>query len=182
MKVNWKALIISILIPLAAGALAGFLTMGGMESFASMNQPPLSPPAWLFPIVWTILYTLMGISSYLIYTGESQKRQRSVQSVEENKRKEDESRKKNTEKNKAKSQALTTYGYQLLVNFLWPVFFFNFQWYFFSFLWLAFLWIFVAKMILEFGQISKTAALLNVPYLLWLSFAGYLNLGVWLLN
>ncbi|MBQ9989684.1 MAG: tryptophan-rich sensory protein [Lachnospiraceae bacterium] len=154
MKVNWKALIISILIPLATGALAGFLTMGGMESYASMNQPPLSPPVWLFPIVWTVLYILMGVSSYLIYVSEAD----------------------------SKSQALTTYIYQLIVNFLWPVFFFNFQWYFFSFLWLALLWILVAKMILEFGQISKIAAILNVPYLLWLSFAGYLNLGVWLLN
>ena len=96
----------------------------------------------------------MGISSYLIYSSESD----------------------------AESRALSTYGYQLLVNFLWPVFFFNFGWYFFAFLWLAFLWILVAKMILEFGGISKIAALLNLPYLLWLSFAGYLNLGVWLLN
>lgn len=162
MKVNWKAFIISILIPLAVGALAGFLTMGGMESFKTLNQPPLSPPAWLFPVAWTILYILMGISSYLIYVSETTN--------------------KNTRENIGKSQALSTYGYQLIVNFLWPVFFFNFQWYFFSFLWLAFLWVLVAKMILEFGQISKIAALLNVPYLLWLSFAGYLNLGVWLLN
>lgn len=153
---------ISILIPLAVGALAGFLTMGGMESFAMLNKPPLSPPAWLFPVAWTILYILMGISSYLIYVSETTN--------------------KNTKENIEKSQALSTYGYQLLVNFLWPVFFFNFQWYFFSFLWLAFLWILTAKMIWEFGQISKTAALLNIPYLLWLSFAGYLNLGVWLLN
>ena len=154
MKINWKALIISVLIPLAVGTVAGLLTMGGMEVFNAMNQPPLSPPAWLFPVVWTLLYALMGISSYLIYVSESD----------------------------AKGQALTTYGYQLLVNFLWPVFFFNFGWYFFSFLWLVLLWILVAKMILEFGEISKIAALLNVPYLLWLSFAGYLNLGVWLLN
>lgn len=154
MKRDWKALVINILIPLAVGTAAGLLSMGGMESFGAMNQPPLSPPAWVFPIAWTILYTLMGISSYLIYSSESD----------------------------AESRALSTYGYQLLVNFLWPVFFFNFGWYFFAFLWLAFLWILVAKMILEFGGISKIAALLNLPYLLWLSFAGYLNLGVWLLN
>lgn len=159
MKRDWKALVISILIPLAVGTLAGLLTMGGMEEFAQLNKPPLSPPAWLFPIAWTILYTLMGISSYLIYSSEPQN--------------------KNT---KEKEKALSTYVYQLIVNFLWPVFFFSFQWYFFSFLWLVFLWILVAKMILEFGVISKTAALLNIPYLLWLSFAGYLNLGIWLLN
>ena len=158
MKRNWKALAISILIPLVVGTAAGLLTMGGMEAFAALNKPPLSPPAWLFPVAWTILYTLMGISSYLIYTAEEPK-----------------------EKN-VKNQALSTYRYQLNVNFLWPVFFFNFQWYLFSFLWLALLWLLVAKMILEFGAISRTAALLNVPYLLWLSFAGYLNLGIWLLN
>ena len=156
MKRNRKALIFSILIPLGVGILAGGLSSAGMKSFASMYQPPLSPPAWVFPIAWTILYTLMGISSYLIYLS--------------------------SDENKGKNSALTTYGYQLIVNFLWPVFFFNFQWYFFSFLWLVLLWILVAKMILEFGQISNIAAFMNLPYLLWLSFAGYLNLGVWLLN
>lgn len=166
-------MVISILIPLAVGALAGVLTMGGMESFATLNKPPLSPTAWVFPVAWTILYTLMGISSYLIYTSEWQEKKKTVSDGNSQKRKDG---------NSGKSQALTTYGYQLIVNFLWPVFFFNFQWYFFSFLWLAFLWILVAKMILEFGEISRTAALLNIPYLLWLSFAGYLNLGVWLLN
>lgn len=162
MKTNRKILVISILIPLAVGTVAGLLTMGGMESFETINKPPLSLPAWIFPIAWTILYTLMGISSYLIYTYEAKN--------------------ENSQESNEKTKALSTYGYQLLVNFLWPVFFFNFQWYFLAFLWLAFLWILVAKMILEFGVISKTAALLNVPYLLWLSFAGYLNLGIWLLN
>ena len=81
-----------------------------------------------------------------------------------------------------KSGALSIYGYQLVVNFLWPVFFFNFQWYFFALLWLMFLWILVAKMILDFGMIHRTAAVMNIPYLLWLSFAGYLNLGIWILN
>lgn len=167
MKRNWKTLVICILIPLTVGTVAGLLTMGGMESFQSVNQPPLSPPAWLFPVVWTILYTLMGISSYLIYVSEPQEKNSLM---------------KNTSENTEKSKALSTYGYQLIVNFLWPVFFFNFQWYFFAFLWLVLLWVLVAKMILEFGAISEVAAWLNVPYLLWLSFAGYLNLGIWLLN
>lgn len=158
MKQKWKTLVVSILIPLAVGAIAGLLTMGGMKAFAAINKPPLSPPAGLFPVAWSILYTLMGISSYLIYTSEE------------------------AENTELKSRALTTYRYQLLVNFLWPVFFFNFQWYFFSFLWLVLLWILVAKMILEFGNISTVAAGLNIPYLLWLGFAAYLNLGIWLLN
>ena len=162
MRVDWKSLIISIVIPLTVGAVAGLLTMGGMEAFANLNKPPLSPPAWLFPVVWTLLYILMGISSYLIYVSEPGD--------------------KNTKENNEKNVALSTYGYQLVVNFLWPVFFFNFQWYFFALLWLLLLWILVAKMILEFGTIVRAAAFLNIPYLLWLSFAGYLNLGIWILN
>ena len=175
MKKNWRTLVVSILIPLAVGIVAGLLTMGGMKQFAVLNKPPLSPPAWLFPVAWTILYTLMGISSYLIYVSEEKKQKNRNSKVNSlNGKRESE----NTER----EQALTTYSYQLIVNFLWPVFFFNFQWYFFSFLWLVLLWILVAKMILEFGEISKAAALMNIPYLLWLSFAGYLNLGIWLLN
>ena len=150
MEKNWKTLLVCILIPLAVGTVAGLLTMGGMEQFQSLNKPMLAPPAWLFPIVWTILYILMGVSSYLILD--------------------------------QKGKALTIYGYQLVVNFLWPVFFFNFEWYGFSYLWLILLWILVAKMIWEFQKNSFSAALMNVPYLLWLSFAGYLNLTIWLLN
>ena len=180
MKKDWKTLVICILIPLAVGVAAGFLTRGGMENFALLNKPPLSPPAWVFPVVWTILYTLMGISSYLIYVSEPQKNRLSSGAVGEDNREEAEI--KNTKENAGKSRALSTYGYQLIVNFLWPVFFFDFQWYFFAFLWLVLLWILAAKMILEFGEISRTAAFLNVPYLLWLGFAGYLNLGIWLLN
>ena len=179
MKQNWKALLVSILIPLAVGTAAGVLTMGGMKEFAGLNKPPLSPPAWLFPVAWTILYTLMGISSYLIYvSGTKKQKNRKSRTGSFN----EAIKRENTKENNRREQALTTYGYQLIVNFLWPVFFFQFQWYFFAFLWLALLWILVAKMILEFGEISKAAALLNVPYLLWLSFAGYLNLGIWLLN
>ena len=172
MKKEWKILAISILLPLAVGTTAGLMTMGGMKEFSEVNKPPLSPPAWLFPVVWTILYTLMGISSYLIYVNEAKPSRNKNATI----------RNGNTQEKNRKKQALTTYGYQLVVNFLWPVFFFQFQWYFFSFLWLLLLWILVAKMILEFGEISKIAALMNVPYLLWLSFAGYLNLGIWLLN
>ena len=166
MKRNLKSLIICILIPLTVGGISGFLTRGGMESFSVLNKPPLSPPAWLFPVVWTVLYLLMGISSYLIYSKEESGKKNGLPM-------------KNTVE---KSKALSVYGYQLLINFLWPVFFFSFRWYFFSFLWLILLWVFVAKMILDFGVIRQEAGALNVPYLLWLSFAGYLNLGIWLLN
>ena len=173
MKKTWKTILIFILLPLVMGAVAGLLTMGGMEQFQMLNQPPLAPPGWLFPIVWTILYTLMGISSYIIYSAECMK----------GKWKEifKDGKQRNC-KSEQKRKALTIYGYQLIVNFLWPVFFFNFGWYGFSYLWLIILWVLVAVMIWEFDKISQTAALLNIPYILWLSIAGYLNLSIWLLN
>ena len=156
MKLNKWLLIKCIIIPLAVGALAGILSGGGMRKFAELNKPPLSPPGWLFPVVWTVLYLLMGISSYLICTSGAEK--------------------------KEITEAITLYFYQLVVNFLWPIFFFNFGWYLFSFFWLLLLWVMIVLLIKRFGQISKSAAYLLVPYLLWVSFAGYLNLGIWWLN
>lgn len=155
-KVDIKLLAKCIAIPLLVGAVAAIISGGGMEVFESVNKPPLSPPAWLFPVVWTILYTLMGISSYLILTSGADENQI--------------------------YKAMTLYGYQLAVNFLWPTFFFNFQWYLFSFFWLLLLWVLVFLMILRFWRIDKTAAYLNIPYLVWLTFAGYLNLAIWWLN
>ena len=153
MKINWKLLIVCVVIPLAAGFLSSLITRGGMEVFASIRKPPLSPPAGLFPVVWTILYTLMGISSYLVLTSGGSRED--VQN------------------------ALSVYAYQLLVNILWPVFFFNFQWFFFSLIWLVLLVLLVAAMIREFYRLSKSAAYLNIPYLVWLLFAGYLNFTIW---
>ena len=156
MKVNWKLLIWCIAIPLAVGGLSSLITGGGMEVFSRIEKPPLSPPAWLFPVVWTILYTLMGVSSYLVLTSDAGKEEI--------------------------ADALAVYVCQLVVNFLWPVFFFNFQWFFVSFLWLVLLIFLVVSMIREFYGISKTAAYLNIPYLLWLLFAGYLNFTIWWIN
>lgn len=155
MEWDKKKLLKCILIPLAVGGLAGFLTREGMAEYAALHQPPLSPPGWLFPVVWTILYSLMGIASYLVLTAE-------------------------TEENKF--TALLIYGIQLAVNFFWPVFFFGLNLYFFSFLWLILLWLLVFWMIRKFYPISRTAAWLCIPYLIWLTFAAYLNLGVWWLN
>ena len=156
MKINKGLLIKCIAIPLLVGIVASLISGGGMTTFGRLNQPPLSPPGWLFPVVWTILYTLMGISSYLVLTSGGKK---------EDIRK-----------------ALTIYAYQLVVNFLWPTFFFNFGWYLFSFIWLVLLWVLVLIMIIQFYQLSKTASYLMIPYLLWLTFAGYLNLAIWWLN
>lgn len=156
MKINWKLLILCIGIPLAVGGLSALITRGGMEVFETIRKPPLSPPAWLFPIVWTLLYTLMGISSYMVLISGAE-----VEKI---------------------GNALMLYGYQLAVNFLWPVFFFQFQWFFFSFIWLVLLILLVAAMIKEFYGISKTAAGLNIPYFLWILFAGYLNFTIWWIN
>lgn len=145
-----------IAIPVLTGVLSALLSDGGMQAFQQFQKPPLSPPGWLFPVVWTVLYVLMGIASYLIYTSDADAASR--------------------------SGALTIYGYQLVINFLWSIFFFNFQWYLFSFVWLILLWILIFIMILRFYPISKIAAYLMIPYLVWVTFAGYLNLGVWYLN
>lgn len=156
MNENRKLLIRSIALPLFVGIVSGFLTRNAMQNFGELIKPPLSPPGWLFPIVWTILYTLMGISAYLIKISDA-----------------------NAEE---KSDALMLYNYQLIVNFLWPIFFFNFEWYLFSFFWLLLLWFLVILMIRRFDKINQSAAYLNLPYLLWLTFAAYLNFGIWWLN
>lgn len=156
MTQNIKKLLVCIAIPLLVGGIAGLLTRTGTQAYTTMAKPLLSPPAVLFPIIWTLLYTLMGISSYLIRT--------------------------NSHVSPASDRAGSLYFYQLVVNFLWSFFFFGFGWYFFSFLWILLLWGLVAAMIKAFSNISKAAAYINIPYLLWLTFAAYLNLGVWLLN
>lgn len=156
MKINIRKLIISIAIPLIVGGAAAFFTRDSMMQFKSVNQPPLSPPSWLFPVVWTILYTLMGISSYLISESMASK--------------------------EAIADAQMIYYFQLGLNFLWPLLFFGLGWYLIAFLELIALWVAVVVMIRRFVDISPLAAYLNVPYLIWLTFAAYLNLGVWWLN
>ncbi len=156
MKINYKLLAICIAIPLAVGALAGFITNDSMETFGRLNQPALSPPAILFPIVWTILYILMGISSYLVLTSGQGK-------------------------NKIRD-AMIHYGLQLTFNFFWSIWFFSFGWYLFAFAWLLVLWVLIFNTITAFYDIDKRAAYLMIPYLLWVSFAGYLNFAIYLLN
>lgn len=156
----WKKIkpyVISILIPLAVGGLAAWLTMDSMDVYARINQPPLAPPGWLFPIVWGILYVLMGISSALVFLDKTA-------SPEE------------------KSSALKVYGLQLIVNFFWSIIFFNMQNYLFAFIWLLLLWVLIIIMIVRFARIKPIAGYLQIPYLLWVTFAGYLNLMIYLLN
>lgn len=153
MKKQWKTLVICIAIPLAVGVLSALLTRGGMMTFAELNKPALSPPGWLFPVVWTILYVLMGIASYLVVTSK-----------------------------KPNGAALITYGLQLVFNFFWSIIFFNLQAYLFAFVWLVILWILILKTTVKFFKIDETAGILMIPYLLWVTFAGYLNLSIYLLN
>lgn len=155
MKPDWKKLLISLAIPLGVGGLAALLS-GGMDTYSTLKQPPLSPPGWIFPIVWTILYLLMGYASYRIATSDAPKNQR--------------------------KNALTFYGIQLFLNFLWPIVFFRLQWYWAAFILLVILWIFIYITMYCFETIDETAENLLIPYLLWVTFAGYLNLGVALLN
>ncbi|MBP3352017.1 MAG: tryptophan-rich sensory protein [Lachnospiraceae bacterium] len=155
-KLDKKLLAICIALPLLVGGVSALLTRESMMLFESVQKPPLSPPGWLFPVVWTILYTLMGIASYLVLTSEAPKEE--------------------------VGRAINVYLYQLLVNFLWSTWFFNLQWYFFAFFWLVLLWGMILITLVRFYRISKPAGYLMVPYLLWVTFAGYLNLGIALLN
>lgn len=156
MRKQWKPIILSILVAEAVGALSGFLTREGMKLFTdAVAQPPLSPPPLLFPIVWTILYALMGYGSARIWL--------STPSPD-------------------RSRALNLYAIQLVVNFFWSLIFFNAQAFGLAFFWLLLLWVLVLLMILAFDKVDPLSAKLQVPYLIWLTFAAYLNLGVWYLN
>ena len=155
MKKRWRSLVICVLIPLLTGALASLLTSRGMKSFAALAQPPLSPPGWLFPVVWTILYVLMGLASWMVYLRLEWPGAR---------------------------EALIWYGVQLAFNFLWSIFFFGAHLFLLSFFWLLALLLLIAVTAVKFGRVHPPAGWLLVPYLVWVCFAGYLNLGVFLLN
>ena len=155
MKINWKRLLICLAIPLAVGGL-GALFSGGMSNYGAMAKPPLSPPGWVFPVVWSVLYLLMGYASYRILE--------TPDSPEENK------------------NALVLYGLQLLANFIWPLLFFGGGWFLLSFFWLILLWVLIYLTIRAFSRIDETAGNILIPYILWVTFAAYLNFGIYLLN
>ena len=155
MQKSWKTRLICWAIPLAVGGLSALLS-GGMGSYKVLNQPPLSPPGWVFPIVWTVLYLLMGEASWRVLTsGADPARIR---------------------------RALTAYGVQLALNVLWPLLFFGGQYYLAAFVVLLLLWGAILITMRLFEGIDERASDLLIPYLLWVTFAGYLNLGVYLLN
>ena len=152
---------LAIAVPLGGGLLISLLTRDAMGQFNSMKQPALAPPAWLFPIAWTILYVLMGLASYFIWHSGRQG--------------------KKADK-KIATSALWVYGIQLVFNFAWTIVFFNLGWYWFAFGWLAVMWVLEIVLIILSGKISKGAVWSLLPYLLWTTFAGYLNLMIAILN
>ena len=152
-KINWKRLIIIIVITFIVGSFFSFFTMNNMDTFKELKKP-INVPGVLFPIVWSILYLLMSISCYIITTKDD----------------------------KSKDNAIIWYGIQLIINSLWSLMFFGFSAYLFSFIWIILLLISVIIMIVKFYKIDKTASYLNIPYVLWILFAGFLNLGIYILN
>lgn len=155
-KSTWKTYAFWIVLAEAVGALSGWLTRKGVKVYnATIQQPTLSPPSMVFPIVWGIMFALMGIGAARIYLAPA---------------------------SKARSHSLLLFLVQLAFNFFWSIIFFNLQAFGVAFLWLIVLWILILLMILSFRKVDKPAAWLQIPYLLWVTFAAYLNLGVWLLN
>ena len=153
---NWKHLLLCLAAPLATGGVGALLGGDFSQSYGAMYKPLLSPPGWVFPVVWTLLYLLMGWASYLVLTSEASEPRR--------------------------RRALTVYAVQLGLNLLWPLFFFRLGWYVFAFVWLLALLAAVLLCQVLFRYIVRRAGQLLIPYLVWLFFAAYLNLGVAILN
>ena len=147
-----KPFAISTAIALGVGGLSALMTKGNMNIYDELNKPPMM----LFPIVWGILFVLMGIGAALVYT-------------------------RGTDRVQEMRSALWVYGIQLIVNFFWSIIFFNLRTFLFAFIWLLLLWILIVAMIVKFKRISPPAYL-QIPYLLWVTFAGYLTLMIYLLN
>jgi len=152
MSKKTKTTIVFILISLAVGGLSALLTRGNMDIYETVVRPPLAPPAIVFPIVWTILYVLMGIGAARVYLREPD------------------------------SNAITIFSINLAINFFWSIIFFNMRSFGFAFLWLLLLLAVVILMTVKFAKFDKIAAYLQIPYIVWLVFAGYLNLYIYLMN
>ncbi len=148
--------IISLMIPVIIGFAASQLSGQSAVIYEELVKPPLSPPAYIFGIVWTILYVMMGISSFIILISKAKVRD--------------------------KVWALSLYGLQLFMNFFWTFIFFNLGWKLFAFLWLVILWLMIIFLMDAYRTISKLSTYLIIPYFLWVTFAGYLNIALYLLN
>ena len=148
---------VSIFIPLLVGLLSSLITMGNMDIYPTLKAPPLAPPAWLFPIVWTVLYILMGVSCAMVLTN----RHRDTVAAE---------------------KGIKLYAISLVLNFTWSIIFFNKGAYLLALVWLLLLLYTVVRTVICYRHVSLVAALLQIPYILWLAFAAYLNGGIWLMN
>ncbi len=156
----WKKLkvyILSILIALSVGFLSSSLSGDFAGLYSNLKLPALALPSAAFPIVWTVLYALMGISSAMIYLCRAS---RGISA----------------------DNALTLYGGNLIINFMWSIIFFGFEAFLFAFIWLLFLLFTVVSMAIAFKKIKPLSGYLQIPYALFLVYAGYLNLSVYLLN
>ena len=155
-KRNWEPYAFWIIFTEAVGGLSGWLTREGTELYqTTIIKPPLSPPGIVFPIVWSILFALMGVGATRIYLSPA---------------------------SNARSRALGIFLLQLAFNFFWSIIFFNLQNFGLALLWLMVLWALIIWMIRSFHTIDPLSAWLQIPYLLWVTFAAYLNFGVWRLN
>lgn len=142
----------AILLPVLVGALVGLITSGSMD-YNMLQKPPLAPPGAVFPVVWTILYILMGVSYGILKVN-----------------------------NQTDEEVDWIYYIQLVINALWSIIFFNFKWRLFAFVWIILLAVAVISMIRKFLKKNKISGLLQIPYILWVIFAAYLNLGFYILN
>ncbi len=149
---NFKIYLRSILLPVLVGSIVGLLTSNAID-YNTLVQPAFAPPASLFPIVWTILYILMGVSYGILETNSLHD-----------------------------EDTMFIYYIQLLVNALWSFIFFVFKWRLFAFLWILLLDVLVIIMIVRFYRKNKLSGFLQIPYLLWILFATILNFSVYLLN
>ncbi len=151
-KIDWKVLLFFLVYTYALAGIGALL--GGSFDLEMLNAPPFAPPAWVFPVAWSILYTLMAIAAYLVFVSNDLDR----------------------------GPALRLYLLQVAINALWSFFFFRLEWRLFAFFWLLLLIAVVVLTMVAFRKINRTAFRLLIPYLLWLLFAAYLNLGYYLLN
>ena len=157
----WRILL-CILVPLGGGIIISLFSRDSMVQFNAMKQPPLAPPAWLFPVAWTILYILMGVASYLIYRAFTKTRNSKVQ-------------------NNARI-AMILYGVQLVLNFIWTPLFFNANLYWVAFAVLLLMWILEIILLVKTFRLSRAAFWCLFPYALWTTFAAYLNISIAILN
>lgn len=155
-KIDWRIFLAFLALTEGVGALAGWLTREGSALYqAAAAKPPLSPPGWVFGVVWAVLYALMAFSAQRVWTAPA---------------------------SRARTMALGLFFAQLAMNFFWPLIFFNLMWFAPALLWLVALWALALWMTAAFETVDRPAAVLQGPYLIWLAFAVYLNFAAWFLN